>query len=292
MRESGRLACLACLVLSVAIAAVSGCGSARASRSLWIDSTTLGLGPTLTLGAGPSGFRSTEAAVRGVAAVLMSDFGLPFPDRVGVFVYGGRRAFQRGLIADGGLGAGSATELSEFAVGVAGRGQLLLNGGGERDEREWLRLIAHELTHVSQAQMAGDEGRGEQWLAEGMAEWVAYATLERLGVDSMSRWRIAAMSGVAGHPLLVDPGFVLGTVGTPKGFTDWHLRAGTRPAYQLSFLMADYLIGRHGLGRVKGYFEAFRRSPDRGDNFRLAFGGTLAEFEREVLGHLRAAGLP
>jgi hypothetical protein len=286
LRESRRLACLACLVLSVAIAALGGCGSARASRSLWTDSITLTLDPSL------GGFRSTEAAVRGVAAVLMWDFGLPLPDRVGVFVYGGRRAFQQGLIADAGLGVSSASELSEFAIGVAGRGQLLLNGGDERDEREWLRLIAHELTHVSQVQMAGGEGRGEQWLAEGMAEWVAYATLERLGVDSMRRWRSAAMSGVAAHPLLVDPGFVLHTVGTPQGFTDWHLRAGTRPAYQLSFLMADYLIGRQGLSRVKGYFEAFRRSPDRGDNFRLAFGGTLAEFEREVLGHLRAAGLP
>ncbi len=286
MRGSGRLACLACVVLSVAIAAVGGCGSARVARPLWIESTTLKLGGSL------SGFRTTEAAVRGVAAVLMWDFGLPLPDRVGVFVYGGRRAFEEGLITDGGLGAGSASELSAFAVGVAGRGQLLLNGGGERDEREWLRLIAHELTHVSQVQMAGGEGRGEQWLAEGMAEWVAYATLERLGVESMARWRSVAMSGVAEHPLLVDPGFVLDTVGTPKGFTDWHLRAGTKPAYQLSFLMADYLIGRAGLPRVKGYFQAFRRSPDRGDNFRLAFGGTLAEFEREVLGHLRATGLP
>ncbi|MET0852462.1 MAG: hypothetical protein ABW020_15095 [Candidatus Rokuibacteriota bacterium] len=56
--------------------------------------------------------------------------------------------------------------------------------------------------------------------------------------------------------------------------------------------MTDYLIGRQGLARVKGYFGAFRGSSDRADNFRLAFGGTLAEFEREVLVHLRAAGLP
>ena len=51
-----------------------------------------------------------------------------------------------------------------------------LAGGGS----EWLRLIAHELTHVSQFELAGGEGRAEQWLAEGMAEHVAFQVLERL----------------------------------------------------------------------------------------------------------------
>lgn len=68
------------------------------------------------------------------------------------------------------------------SIGIAGRRQLPLNRGGfNRTDREWLRLIAHDLTHVSQAELAGGDGRAEQWLAEGMAECVAFSTLERLG---------------------------------------------------------------------------------------------------------------
>jgi len=44
-----------------------------------------------------------------------------------------------------------------------------------------LRLIAHELTHVSQIELAVAKDAGEQWLAEGMAEWVAFSTSSAWG---------------------------------------------------------------------------------------------------------------
>ena len=52
-----------------------------------------------------------------------------------------------------------AAQLSDFAVGVGKRGQLLLHR--ETDDprsREWLRLLAHELSHVSQIELAQGEG--------------------------------------------------------------------------------------------------------------------------------------
>ena len=32
-------------------------------------------------------------------------------------------------------------------------------------------------THLSQIELAGDEGCGARWLAEGMADWVAFTVL-------------------------------------------------------------------------------------------------------------------
>ena len=238
----------------------------------------------------PPGFASTEAAARGIAAILTQGFGLPLPERVDVFVYPGRLAFQRGLVLEAGLGPARAADLSKFAIGVGGRGQLLLNQDGlERTDREWLRLIAHELTHVSQAELAGGEGRGEQWLAEGMAEWVAFSTLERLRLDAVAWRRQRAFAGVLGHRALFRAGLDLETHGTPQGFASWHMREGTLPTYQLAFLMADYLIARRGLTCTKAYFRSFSSSHDRQRNFALAFGATLAEFETEVLAYLEAA---
>jgi hypothetical protein len=178
--------------------------------------------------------------------------------------------------------------MSDFAIGVVTRGQVLLyDRPRDRSDREWLRLIAHELTHVAQIQLAGGEGRGEQWLAEGMAEWVAYSTLERLGLDSMGRRRMAATSGLHLHATRLESGLDLEARGTPRGFTDWHTRDGALGTYQLAFLMTDYLIEQRGFDRMKAYFASFRNSTDRRGNFDRAFGETILDFEADVLAYLR-----
>jgi len=233
--------------------------------------------------------RTTDDAVRGIAAIMAKSFGLAVPDRVAVHVYGGRRAFEQGLMRDARVSPLLAAKLSDFAIGVGAQGQMLLNADvSDWTSRERLRLIAHELTHVSQIELAGGEGRGEQWLAEGMAEWIAFATLERLGLDSVNRRRQSATSGVRHHATLLRGGLDLEAHGTPRAFTAWHLREGTRTTYQLTFLLADYLIAHQGLERMREYFASFRGSLDRQVNFQRAFGGTIAAFETDVLAALSA----
>jgi len=251
---------------------------------LWLDPISL------AAPSDPRALSTTEEAVRGIAAIMARRFGLAVPDRVTVYVYGERRAFEQGLIQDARVSPILAAKLSDFAIGVGARGQVLLyDQPRDRTEREWLRLIAHELTHVSQIELAGGEGRGEQWLAEGMAEWVAYSTLERLGLDALERRRLAATAGLRSHPTLLQNGLDLEARGTPRGFTAWHMREGALPTYQLAFLMADYLIERLGFDRMKGYFASFKSSSDRRANFERAFNETIADFETDVLAHLKVA---
>src|SRR5262249_59848609 len=99
-----------------------------------------------------------------------------------------------------------------------------------------------ERTQGSQIELAQGEGRAEQWLAEGMAEWVAFSVLERLRYDSLARRRAAAVTGVRGQAALQAGRLDLETLGTPRGFTMRHLREGSPPTHQLSFLMLDYLL--------------------------------------------------
>ena len=231
---------------------------------------------------------TTEEAVRGIAAIISSRLGLAVPDHLTVHVYGGRLAFEQGLIRDGRVSPLLAAEMSDFAIGVVTRGQVLLyDRPRDRSDREWLRLIAHELTHVAQLQLAGGEGRGEQWLAEGMAEWVAYSTLEQLGVDTLGRRRMAATTGLHLHTAVLESRLDLEARGTPRGFTDWHVREGALATYQVAFLMTDYLIERRGFDRLKAYFASFQSSADRRMNFDRAFGETIGDFEIEVLAYLR-----
>jgi hypothetical protein len=271
-------ACLLCVVTVLA-----GGTDGRVVVPLQLD-------PSLAAPTDARALRTTDDAVRGIAAIMAKSFGLPVPDSVTVLVYGGRRAFEQGLMRDARVSPVQAAQLSDFAIGVGARGQVLLNDQPtDRTQREWLRLIAHELTHVSQIELTGGEGRGEQWLAEGMAEWVAFSTLEHLGLDTLEHRRQAAMAGTRSHVTLLQGKLDLEARGTPRGFTAWHLQEGSIPVYQLAFLMTDYLVERRGFEAIRTYFASFRRASDRRKNFDAAFGETLTDFEADVLVRLKTA---
>jgi hypothetical protein len=265
------------------LVAVAGCGSSRMVFPVTIDHAALVRPDTARE------LSTHDRAVRGIAAILVQDLELPVPELVTVYVYHTRRAFERGLVEDANVSPGRAAELSDFAIGVGKRRQLLLNDeGADHQGREWLRLIAHELAHVSQIELAQGEGRADQWLAEGMAEWVAFTVLERLGLDVVAKRRVMSRRGVRNHAALQAARLDLDTLGSPRGFTLRHRREGSLPTYQLAFLMADYLIQREGLPRVVAYFRAFATNADRHQNFVRTFGQTLDDFESEVLTHLRS----
>ena len=269
--------------LLVALTSFAGCGSGRLVLPFSIDSTALAL-PHDT-----GQLSSHEQAIRGIAAILVRELQLPMPSSFTAYVYSGREGFERGLVVDANVSPLRAAELSEFAVGIGKRRLLLLNDeGGTARGREWFRLIAHELAHVSQIELAQGEGRAEQWLAEGMAEWVAFNVLERLALDTVANRRTMATAGIRNHAALVAARLDLETLGNPRGFTVRHLREGSLPTYQLAFLMADYLITRDGFPRVVAYFRSFERKQDRHANFRETFGQSLEQFELEVLAHLKS----
>jgi hypothetical protein len=274
---------LARILAFLTLVVITGCGSGRLVVPVMIDAAAL---------QAPRHARELtthQQAVQGIAAVLVQDLGLPVPARVTVYVYPSRASFERGLVRDAQVSPLRAAELSEFAIGIGKRGQLLLNDEGtERQSREWLRLIAHELAHVSQIELAQGEGRADQWLAEGMAEWVAFTVLERFGLDTVADRRVAAQLGIGDHAALRAARLDLESLGSPRGFTLRHRREGSLPTYQLVFLMADYLIERDGFDSVVAYFRAFAASQDRRDNFARAFGQSPEEFESEILTYLRA----
>jgi len=283
-RSRPKLTQPALTLLLVALILGAGCSEGRVVVPVTMNPSALAVpldGRQLT---------SHEAAVRGISALLVRDLGLPVPDEVMVYVYDSREVFERGLIHDAHIAPARAAELSDFAMGVGKRRQLLLYDASEAQGhgREWLRLIAHELTHVAQFELAGGEGRAEQWLAEGMAEWVAFTVLERLRLDTLSNRRILAAHGVRRHAALLARHLDLDTLGSPRGFTVRHLREGSLATYRLAFLMADYLITRDGFPRVVEYFRSCAHVRDRRGNFAATFGQTLEEFETEITGHLVA----
>jgi hypothetical protein len=219
---------------------------------------------------------------------VLQELGLPMPANTRIYIYASRQAFRRGIVDDAGLSADGADELARFAVGLARPNRVLLNGRLADSGSEWLRLVAHELTHVAQFELAGGEGRADQWLAEGVAEHVAFQALERMGVGSLERQRTVALRRARGQAAVAQSRLDLATLGSPRQFTLRHQREGSTATYHLTFLLADYLVERHGFEKVVQYFGRLRSRSSAGA-FAATFGQTLQDFEREVLPHLKRA---
>jgi hypothetical protein len=224
-------------------------------------------------------------AVEEILGIMRGELGLPLPEHVSVYVYDSRSAFRTGLIDEGYVAPDRVNEIASFAAGLARPGRVLLHSRAARGRTEWRRLIAHEMTHVVEFGLAGGDGRADQWLAEGLAERVAFDVLERLGDGSLAERRARALAGARRHPGYVAGHLDLAALGSPREFTLRHQRDGSLETYQLSFLMADYLVQRHGLDTVLGYFRNCRET-DRDRAFLRTFGQPIQQFETEVLGYL------
>lgn len=219
---------------------------------------------------------------------VLHELKLPLPSTTRVYIYSSRQAFRRGIVDDAHLSPDGADELAAFAVGLARPGRVLLNGKLSDAGSEWVRLVAHELTHVAQFQLAGGEGRADQWLAEGVAEHVAFQALERMGVGSLERHRKLALRRARGQAAVAQSRLDLATLGSPRQFTLRHQREGSTATYHLTFLLADYLVQQHGFDKVLQYFSRLRTRSSAAA-FAATFGQTLEAFEREVLPYLKRA---
>lgn len=261
------------LALFLAIFSVTACGAGRAA-------------------APPSGTPSVVEVIGGARPEsldrlisVLQEMGLPLPG-TRVYIYASRQEFRRGIVEDANLSSDGADELAGFAVGLARPGRVLLNGRLADSGSEWLRLVAHELTHVAQFELAGGEGRADQWLAEGVAEHVAFQALERMGHGTLERQRGVALRRARGQAAVAQSRLDLATLGSPRQFTLRHQREGSTATYHLTFLLADYLVQHHGFDKVLQYFSRLRTRSSAGA-FAATFGQTLQEFEREVLPYLK-----
>jgi hypothetical protein len=254
------------------------CGAGR--QALPIETRSLPAVPDLAHADSP------REIIDAASAILLRELGLPLPARFQAFVYDSRAAFRDGLVNDAEVSQTLADEMASFAVGIARRERVLFNARDVRSQVEWIRLIAHEVTHLAQFELAGGDGRGDQWLAEGMAEYAAFRVLEYGGVDSLERRRAVARQRARNQRAFVQAHLDLESLGSQRGFTLRHQREGSAETYHLAFLMTDYLVTRNGFPRLITYFQHLRRL-GRAEAFERAFGQRLPVFEREVLEHLQ-----
>ncbi len=267
------------MLLALALSVRATTDSRRATFTIPIAPIALGLDalPLVT----------PEGAVRRVALVLRDDLRLPLPAEVTLRLYATPKLFEQGLVQDGGVAPSLAATISGLAVGASLESSLFLlepsiglgrSADSRRGVREWLRLVAHEMTHVGQVELAGGQGRASQWMAEGVADWASLVVLDRLRLQPMQAERDGRLASIHAPRTPID----LGGLDDPRDFIERSRRDGTDTTYGVSFALADRLIDRYGFARTREYFQAFAHERDRALNFRAVFGETPEDLARRL----------
>jgi pyridine nucleotide-disulfide oxidoreductase family protein len=223
---------------------------------------------------------SYDVAFASIAAMMKDDLGLP-EIRASLYFHQGRDAFQRALEAEG-YTADAARVTADTLTAVGGFRRVVINEDALFDV-PWpvrIALIAHELAHTVQYEWGGGaRGTSDQWLREGFAEWVEVQALTRFGFTTPSRARATVMGRIrdAGGEKAFPPLSQMVT------FPQWVVLAGKfeqEAFYGHAWMATEFLIERHGVAKVMGYFELFAQSDDRLANFQKAFGEDLSQFEQ------------
>jgi hypothetical protein len=230
-----------------------------------------------------------QAAVDAIVAVMTQDLQMPVPrTSVTLYFYPDREAFARGLTDRFKTNPTLAQAVAKSALGrirqtKEGK-QFLVNdeilAGLRWPER--IHVLAHELTHVVQYELAEGKLSGDLWLVEGFADWVAYRVLEVLGLDTMSRrkdLKIAQVRQEREHTPLSQ-------MITAQEWQALNARYGSAIPYAQAFLATDLLIEQWGFSAIMDYFRRVPRATDLAENFQAAFGVDLSAFQQEFTMYL------
>lgn len=183
----------------------------------------------------------------------------------------------------------SARQRAVTTAGVAINGNVLVHEISLRrySWSEQIRVLAHELTHVLQRDLAGrGPARWESWLVEGFADWVAYKVLDILKVESFAKSREEVINDIASGSQRKLPG--LAQLYSQADIMTWSRTLGRYAAYGQGMMAVDFLVEQKGLPALLDYFRSFAKTNNREKNFAAAFGQSLAEFDARFSAHLKS----
>jgi hypothetical protein len=232
-----------------------------------------------------------QDAVDAVVSVMTEDLQMPVPaTSFTLCFYPHREAFAQGLTQQFKTDPALARDIARSGLGrlrqtTEGK-QLLVNEEilGDLQWPERIHVLAHELTHIVQYELADGKLAGDLWLIEGFADWVAYQVLEALGLDTFSRRKNLKIAQVKHEPELP----LLAQMVTAKDWDALNAKYGSTIPYAQAFLAIDLLIQQRGLSSVIAYF---RRPPHASDHiqiFQASFGIELSTFQHEFSVYLES----
>ena len=229
-----------------------------------------------------------------IAAVIRDTLGLPFSKSHKAYICRDEAAFADELLRNFGVGAiGGDWSIVPSAAGLATRVGVFLRGDHltRANLHRRVTVIAHELAHLSQLELAGSrEGRLPVWMLEGHADWVAFRVLDRLGLRTYDESRAIVARSVAGA---VTPVEHFPDLDALAGHATWNRSLRSFAAtYGQAFLAVEFLIDRSGHAALVKFLGSAGEADDPRDRWADAFSTSYREFADDFRAHLKSVGRP
>ncbi|MDR3591771.1 MAG: hypothetical protein P4N41_19120 [Negativicutes bacterium] len=218
-------------------------------------------------------------------AFFRENSGLQLNQGVNILLTPDRKAYIREIVDRFKISEPEAERVSLGTHALTGGRLIIVDMSGVPTVRQKTFLIAHELTHQIQRQIAGSQAGQVKWLLEGMAETTGAQVVSRRGYLSLDEYRNNWRSGLqqaADKPDLAE-------LKSADGWSASLARYGSAATYKTAGLAAMTLTERFGQQKVLDYFSGLGRGESPEDSFQKAFGIPMADFIAEYRRLVRRA---
>jgi len=211
--------------------------------------------------------------------------GLRLKESVTIVLTQDRKSYIREIISRFKISEPEAERVSLGTHALAGNRLIIVDMSGIPTVRQKTFLIAHELTHQFQRQLAGNQAGQVKWLLEGMAETTGAQVVARRGYFGIDQYRNNWRSGLEQTADKPD----LSELKSADGWSASLSRYGSSVTYKTAGLAVLTLTERFGQQKVLDYFSGLGRGESPESSFQKAFGISMADFIAEYRRIIRKA---
>lgn len=225
---------------------------------------------------------NVQTAVR-VTEDLFKSHSVTLDRKIAIYITADTAAYEDALIRRHSVPPAEAAQRSKTNSASTSGKVILVNADPMTKEHAQYAMVAHELTHQFQYQMASEESQNQLfWLTEGFADWIGSKVAQAAHKGQMEQDRrtwLFRIHARGAHPPLHQL----------NSRVDWN-RAGTEfqgnIQYRTAGLAVFYLSTRCGEAKLIQYFQAIDGRNNE-EVFADVFGMTTAQFYMEFEEYLR-----
>jgi hypothetical protein len=196
-----------------------------------------------------------------------------------------RKAYISEVISRFKISEFEAAKVTKGTDAIAGKDLIIVNLSGVPTPRQKTFLIAHEMTHHYQRQLAGDQAGKVKWMLEGMAESVGAQVVARKGYMNLVGYKNNWLGGLKtanNKPRLFE-------LRSRDGWSNAISQYGSGLTYKTAGVAVLLLTERFGQQKVLDYFVELGQGESPETSFQRVFGVKMTDFESELESLLRRA---
>ena len=252
---------------------LTGCVSAAPDKTPPPPLLSIESGPDIT----PEETADFQQAARATTAYYQEQ-GLQLKKPVTLVLTRNRQAFLTESINRFKVSELEVHKAAKAVDALAGDHLIVFNVDGTPTTRQRVFILAHELTHQYQRELAGVNAGGVKWMLEGMAEAVGAQLVARAGFFSVPQYKNNWQTGITMSPQ--KP--FLSELRTSTGWSNSLSTYGGPLTYKTAGLANLILLERYGTPKIITYFRELNRGATPEAAFRQAFDLDMGQFENEI----------